>query len=610
MDHKKYHFTRKQLAILLIAVLALVLVLISSGKPSRQEEPAPNQTEQPRQPQQSVVTTLVKPAFRSVMKDMKLVLEDIKENNLDSARKRIDGADRTLNSVRPAVNLSISLLGSDSQLRKKLEKVQKLLDTADMALAEIALPAIDLLEAYPISGLKVGDGFDTKLVGRYLDFAESVMPQVETVLECANSIDLEELDSNGELTGYLDFANKVMNLVRKEKDIFRMLRSMIGVEEDRLYVLAVQNSVEIRASGGFPGSIGTMRVQDGVLTLGDFKSVTYVMSSRTPKDIKITKEEKKLFGYLSGIQTPRDADLCPDFERVGQIWASAYEDLNREPVHGVISVTPHIVQRILTATGEEVELFDGMIFDGDNAMEVLLHDIYYKYFGKEYVSERGEITDELFADAAEKTMKMLTENIGISQLADYVPILKESFADRTLMVWMKDESEQSFIERMGWSGGLNADPENPEAGVYYNCILASKMGWYFRMDTAIGERTKNEDGSYTYPVTVTFYNDATAEELKHAGSYITGGLDGSIRSAAYFFAPAGGTVSDFSASNGQTISVQTYHGLELGFMDAFLLKPNDPITITYLVTTAPGVETPLVISQTPTARDNPAHDPA
>ena len=168
---------------------------------------------------------------------------------------------------------------------------------------------------------------------------------------------------------------------------------------------------------------------------------------------------------------------------------------------------------------------------------------------------------------------------------------------------MKDGQEQAFIQRIGWSGGLNKDPEKPEAGVYYNCILSSKMGWYVLMDTQVGDRVKNEDGSYTYPVTVTFANNATKEELKTAIKYITGGAGGTITSAAYFFAPAGGTVSDFVASNGQKIQIKTYNGLELGFMDRFKLDPNKPITITYNVTTAPGVETPLTFSKTPTAQD-------
>ena len=171
------------------------------------------------------------------------------------------------------------------------------------------------------------------------------------------------------------------------------------------------------------------------------------------------------------------------------------------------------------------------------------------------------------------------------------------------MLWMEDEGDQAILAKLGWNGGLNTDPENPQAGIYYNCTVASKMGWFLIMDTEIGERVKNEDGSYTYPITVTFSNDMTKEELRSASSYITGGNGGAIGGSAYFFAPAGGTVSDFSTSNSISVQLETYHDLQLGYMHIFNIYTNKPVTVTYNVTTAPGVETPLTISKTPTTQE-------
>jgi hypothetical protein len=105
-----------------------------------------------------------------------------------------------------------------------------------------------------------------------------------------------------------------------------------------------------------------------MLSIGKFESVTKFMSKSTPPGIQITKEESTLFNYLSTMWDPRDADLCPDYERVGHIWSAAYEAKCKEPVAGVISITPHIVQRLLAASGQEITLFDGSVLTGDNAM--------------------------------------------------------------------------------------------------------------------------------------------------------------------------------------------------------------------------------------------------
>ena len=589
------------LSILLIFLIALAVILESAQNNTAEETRQPDGENMAKE----LVLSVIEDTAASIKSELKLAIKDVLDENPESARQRVYTISDEINGFRGPLKTGIMLLKATAPSKaKRLEDAQVLLEVADVALQEIMLPAIDLMEAYPLSGLKVGEGFSTRLIGKYLEFAESVMPTAEMLLEKVNAVDLTFLGEEVvPYLSYLEFANKVMAFYREDPSVLSVIRSMLGAETNRLYVIAVQNPAEIRASGGFPGSMGTMRIQDGVLTIGDFTSVVNMMNHSTPRAISITQEERELFYHLSSIRDPRDADLCPDFERVGHIWVMACEEKLREPVDGVIAVTPHIVQRLLEAMDEEIELFDGTMINGDNALRVLLHDIYFKYFSKDYVANRETISDTLFEEAANKTLEKLSGDVSASRLLKYLPVLKISIKDRTLMLWMKDEQEQALVKRMGCHGGLNQDPSKPEAGVYFNMVLASKMGWYIVMDTIMEVPTRNEDGSYTYPVTVTFINIADKQEIKEVTSYVSGGRSGSTYGVAFFFAPAGGTVSDFAASNGQTIQKKTYHGLELGFMDRFDMKPNEPITITYSVTTAPGVDTPLEFCKTPTAQD-------
>ena len=146
-------------------------------------------------------------------------------------------------------------------------------------------------------------------------------------------------------------------------------------------------------------------------------------------------------------------------------------------------------------------------------------------------------------------------------------------------------------------------PYRQEAGVYVNCTIASKMGIFLEMDTQAGERTQNADGSYTYPITVTFRNSITREEINQAAAYITGGACGGFSGSAYFFAPAGGTISNFASESPIYIREENYHDLSLGFLQSLHIGPGQSLKITYDVTTAPGVETELTFSKTPTIQD-------
>ena len=542
-------------------------------------------------------------AVKSIKSILGSSLSDIKGNRLDSAREKLQSVPQHTQAIRTSIDQTVQKFhGSVPFLQKKIDTVLELLDAADTVIENIALPAIDLLQAHPVSELHVDDGINTRQLCAYLDFIDTIMPDVESLIALANSIDFSWIDTEGEISGYLDTANSLLELYHADEAIISKMRSMLGEESDRTYLLAAQNSSEIRASGGFPGSVGVVRIQDGILTLDDFEPVNDILSAYTSSAVRITPEEYKLFGYMSGMHTPRDADLCPDFERVAFIWADGYKVMNRETLDGVIAMTPHIVQRLLKAADQEITLSDGSVLNGENATKALQYDLYFKYFSKNYPYSGREITNELFSESAKKTMDMFMNNMRISSMLSYLTIVKESFADRTLMVWMVNEAEQALIENLGWNGGLNTDPEKPQAGIYYNCTVASKLGWFFLMDTQMGERYRNEDGSYSYPVTVTFTNDITQEEIAIARPYISGIYRGTLQGSAYFFAPAGGSVSNFESDQKISIKTETYHDLELGFVRLFQIKPGESVTVTYTVTTAPGVETPLSFSKTPTAQ--------
>ena len=550
------------------------------------------------QPKELSVTELMQ-AVLALKDDLETVLDSMKEEDLQQAESLLDGIGRNTQMVRASLNATIQNLGDSApSIQKKLEEIQKILNLVDLVSEKLLVPAIGQLKAYPTSEIRVNDGMNTRWLVRYLDFLETLIPDFENILAYAQDVDLSLVDEDGEISAYLKTADELLEIYRADESVLTWLKTVLGANGDRVYLIAPQNSAEIRASGGFPGAMGTIRIKDGVLTLGRFRPVYDVLTIGVPRGVRLTVEEQRLFSnYLSGMNAPRDADLCPDFERVAGIWAAGYEQENKEALSGIISMTPHLMQRVLEALDSEIQLIDGRTLNGENATKVLQYDIYMSYYGRA-TFEQGVHPEDLFNEAAQKTMAAMIDGMSASNIIRYLSVAKTSLEDRTLMFWMNDEAEQETVLNMDWGGSLNKDPEKPQAGVYFNCTLSSKMGIFLVMDTEMGERTQNGDGSYSYPITVTFSNCMTSQEWKNASQYITGGKDG-IQGAAYFFAPAGGTVSDFQV-NGLTVRRETYGELELGFLAWMMVRRDKPITVTYTVTTAPGGEMPLEFSKTPT----------
>lgn len=586
--------------VVICLLLALFLLRTSSvfGGDTRTAEVPPAEETETTAPRELSVTELLQ-AVMTLEEDLETAVEDMAMGNTQLAQQKLDGLPRKTAKIRLSLDLTMDALGDGMpSLKTQLTNIQALLDLVDVSTEKLLRPLSRELAVHPVSGLKAPDGIRTSLLCTYLDFLEERMPDVEAIVAQAASVDLSLVDDDGDLRSYLEQAGALLELCRQDPSLFDSMKSFLGADGDRLYVLAAQNSSEIRASGGFPGAVGTIRIQDGILRLGDFKKVYDVFSSYTPSEAKITPAEYRLFH--GGLSAPRDADFCPDFERVAYIWALGYEEGMGEPVDGVVSVTPVVVQKLLEALDEEIILFDGTVLNGSNAVKVLQYELYFKYFGREYTGNAEIVTDQLFADAAKKTAQKLTENMDAEDLAGYGSIIAECFRDRTMMMWAKDASLQNAIAALGWSGGLNRDPRKPQVGIYYNCTVASKMGWFLVKNTEIGAGVQNEDGSWTYDVCVTLANDMTDAELRSAGRYITGGSGGGLGGSAYFFAPAGGSVSNFSTSNGTKVQLDEYHGLQLGYMPPFSIYPGKSVEVTFRVTTAPGVEVPLTISQTPT----------
>ena len=533
--------------------------------------------------------------------DLKAVMTGVKERDVESAQNATLKLDNTVRKLDRTLSSPVWKAVSHAPFAGKYVKsVNTLVSVAEDVSDNILKPALDVMDEYPLEGLKVGDGFSVSTINAYLNLLEDIEPRIESMTTKMQTVKLP-LGKTEMLSEYTQMLTKLTAAYKENGEYLPLFRAFLGDGSDKLYLLAAQNSAEIRASGGFPGSMGTIRIEDGVLTIDDFKTVYDMISVNPPTEAHITDTEYLLFS--GSLDYARDACYIPDFERVGEIWALAYESKNDEHIDGVISLTPVIIQKVLAYTGA-VTLSDGTELNGNNATQMLQKDLYYKYLSSNSsykVSNAYDYVDSLFAETAKIVMGKLVDDFDINRIADYSKIFTDGGKDRTILMWMEDETAESYVKAAGCSGALNDDPSNPEAGVFFSGANGSKLGWFVSLDTQIGDDvTINDDGSRTYDVTVTVSNDITRDDMYRAGNYIIGNYNGQVESYLHLFAPAGGTISDFETSNSMTMNMDEYHGLEVAYNVEFMLAPSNPVTVTYKVTTAPGVSTPLKISQTPT----------
>ena len=539
--------------------------------------------------------------------DLKSVVYCIKDDDFSGASDAMDEVDNERLYLRDKINDPFwSLVAKFPFLKGDIKAVNELLDIVDDACNLIVHPFIVQAKGHPLSDLKTEGGFNVRLINSYLEFAETIVPVVDEMAVRINSIEFGPI-SKGAVGDYTDKLESLIETYEHFKKYIPLVEAFCGHGEDKFYIMLAQNSAEIRASGGFPGSMGTVRIEDGVLDIGDFVSVYDLLPMGQAFDSGITDQEIQLFGYMYAGQS-HDACFNPHFARVGEITKASYEEYNPEFVDGIISLTPAVIQDILNFLDAPISLEDGSVLDGTNATRIIQRELYIIYQGVEgYAFVNNDYVDSMFAETAKQAMDVLVSNFKLEKLPEYVKLFEHGFQNRTIMLWLADPKEEKLVEAVGASGNLNNDKNNPKAGIYFSVCDPSKLGMFVEIIPELSEPTVLPNGSreYTMKVTLNNYLNEYLDEYFINSWFVLGGYGGNIQSYVYFFAPAGGTVSDFEIEPliWQDVMLDEYEDLEVGYMLNLFLVPDEPITVTYKITTAPGVETPLTIDMTPTLQD-------
>lgn len=497
--------------------------------------------------------------------------------------------------------VDLSPIDKEGKLADTVSLAQELLEIGVPANEKLLRPALQLLKDHPLSSVKVENGYDVRVVIAYLDFAEEILPRVDELVDSLRKVDLSQVDKEGKISHYVDKLIELRDLAMEYKDLIPAARVVLGNgEKDRLYFFPAQNAAEVRASGGFPGNAALVSITNGILTLGDIVSGYAFYTPRTPSRAKITPQEVRLF--TERMYAPWDVDFCIDFERVASIWAMSVSDTMGLKFDGVITATPVVIQKLLSAFDEPIVLSNGMTLDGTTATRVLQRDIYFEYKRAGMnVYPVDDMTDILFSETVSKTMEKVSENMDPGHILDYIKIFQDCVEERIVLLWMADDDEQEILREVGWSGSLNSDPEDPKLGIFFSSEQSSKMGYFFDMIPSVGEPVKNEDGSCTYDVTLTLGNTISSEEQRIGGTWILGRYYiGSVVGDLTLTAPAGGRITDITMSNRRGMRNEEYCGLDTHYVQWLIIGRGETIVVNFKVTTAPGVDAPLGIMATPT----------
>ena len=392
--------------------------------------------------------------------------------------------------------------------------------------------------------------------------------------------------------------NKVADMLDQVSGMVQAMPKLLGQDGPRIYLLVAQTTSEQRSGGGLVGSLGTMQVDNGNISVGEFHSNGEFLTLGE----SATAEEHDVFSdplYFSF--DVRDLFAVPDFSRTAEMLNTVWQRSEYAcDIDGVIAIDPLFIQEMVRINGD-VTLDNGQVLTGDNTAEFMLNGI-YKAFDPDTQNMYFEYVASAVMDGAFSNMTM----DKMMQIAQAMGTLAEG---RHFYAYTFHEDEAEYFQGAGFAKNAPDSETDPEVGIYMNEQNASKLGWYLRRSSTITRTACNADGSQTYHVTFSIMNTLTSDEMASATTYILGGaqpgVDGIVAPSGtsaqrmLFYAPVGGSITNLTASGDvRDQENKTMDGKNL-ITNVAYIAPGETVTFDFDVTTSAKAESDLRLDQTP-----------
>lgn len=303
-------------------------------------------------------------------------------------------------------------------------------------------------------------------------------------------------------------------------DAAQVLPGMLGVQGERHYLLVIQNNAESRASGGIPGALAVLTVDNGKLSLGAQSSASElgVVSPTLPVD----DEQRSIFSTRMG-KFIQDVNLTPDFPTAASMAQAMWEKKTGQRVDGVISIDPVALSFILSATGpvqisnhELLALSGGGLpseLNSSNVIPTLLSDVYAKI-------EVPKMQDAYFASVAQELFTAVSS--GNTDPQKLLSSITRGVEENRILLWSSNEDEQAVVSQYPLSGSI-AGPSVSSAqfGVYFNDGTGAKMDYYVKRTVQLVKECP-KDGYQETTVKITSTNTAPSDAGQSLPAYVTG----------------------------------------------------------------------------------------
>ena len=259
----------------------------------------------------------------------------------------------------------------------------------------------------------------------------------------------------------------------------------------KVYLVVFQNSAELRPTGGFIGSYGLVKIENGALANWEIFDI-YTADGQLRGHIDPPDEILRFAGQQSWYM--RDANWDPDWPLTAQRLEWFLEKETGQTVDGVIGVNLGLMQKLLAVSGP-LDLLDlNLTVSADDFFAKAESAAEINFFA-------GSSQKKDFLGAAAKALQgKLPVNLALGKA------LSAALEQKDLLFYFNNPKVQKVFSNAGWGGELkNFDLAIIEANLGFN-----KANYFIKRSV----QTKiliGKDGTLDVTVVIHYRNDSPSE---------------------------------------------------------------------------------------------------
>jgi hypothetical protein len=301
------------------------------------------------------------------------------------------------------------------------------------------------------------------------------------------------------------------DLVRQVSPWTPALAWMLGVGQQRHFLVQTLDRAELRPSGGFTGDYGVLTVSDGKMQPFSLYNVNDIDYGLKTNGWNIGKRPPAPYSWWPFANWGlRDANLSPDFPTTARLVMQVFQNEGGGAVDGVIQVSPVVIAHALTVTGPISVPDYNETITADN-LEAKIH--YYQQdpagIAKQQQLNPNDHTHSLRKRFTQLLSQLLQDKVKRLPLSQLMLVVKQVWKDvgaKDLQVYVTNQQAEDLLVKRHAAGQLDTTAKGDGYEFVQTNVSAAKSTPYVAV-TQRDDITLDAKGGALHQLTITLRND-------------------------------------------------------------------------------------------------------